>query len=290
MYGGERSADPRLTSFVLIGINAVVWLAIAATGGPAASLIDLLGARAQRDAARRRRAEPATTPRVERPPSARRLPGRRRLARRRRRRRLVAADHQRRSPTSRSGTSRCNMFALLVLGPQLERILGRARFLASTSSPGWPARCIVLWLSDASRLHPRRLRRDLRPARRAARDRAARRGDLRASCRTCCSAWSSPSSAAATSPGRATSAASSAAPRAAAILVYAPKRATARSSSGSASPASPSRCWCSLVRPAHRRARLSGPAHSPAPRRRTRVVTTGGRGLLHSHRCAHSCG
>lgn len=42
MYGGQRSADPRLTTYVLIAINAVVWLAIAATGGRVSRLVDLL--------------------------------------------------------------------------------------------------------------------------------------------------------------------------------------------------------------------------------------------------------
>ncbi len=42
MYGGQRSDDPRLTSYVLIGINALVWLAIAATGGRVSRLVDLL--------------------------------------------------------------------------------------------------------------------------------------------------------------------------------------------------------------------------------------------------------
>ena len=41
MYGGERSADPRLTTFVLIGINAVVWLAITVTGGRPSRLAHL---------------------------------------------------------------------------------------------------------------------------------------------------------------------------------------------------------------------------------------------------------
>jgi membrane associated rhomboid family serine protease len=46
LYGGERSADPRLTSYVLIGVNALVWLAIAATGGSKSRLADLLALRA----------------------------------------------------------------------------------------------------------------------------------------------------------------------------------------------------------------------------------------------------
>lgn len=45
LYGGERSADPRLTSYVLIGINVVVWLAILATGGQRSRLVDLLALR-----------------------------------------------------------------------------------------------------------------------------------------------------------------------------------------------------------------------------------------------------
>jgi membrane associated rhomboid family serine protease len=39
-YGGKRSTDPRLTSFVLIGINALVWVAILADGGNDSKLAD----------------------------------------------------------------------------------------------------------------------------------------------------------------------------------------------------------------------------------------------------------
>ncbi|CAM3813499.1 rhomboid family intramembrane serine protease [Nocardioides zeicaulis] len=42
LHGGRRSGDPRLTSFVLIGINVVVWLAITATGGRSSRLGDVL--------------------------------------------------------------------------------------------------------------------------------------------------------------------------------------------------------------------------------------------------------
>ncbi len=41
-YGGTRVEDPRLTSFVLIGINALVWLAIAATQGQTSKLVEYL--------------------------------------------------------------------------------------------------------------------------------------------------------------------------------------------------------------------------------------------------------
>jgi membrane associated rhomboid family serine protease len=38
-YGGKRSADPRLTSMVLIGTNVAVWLAILVTGWTNSSLV-----------------------------------------------------------------------------------------------------------------------------------------------------------------------------------------------------------------------------------------------------------
>jgi membrane associated rhomboid family serine protease len=44
-YGGLRSGNPGLTSSVLIGINAAVWLAVLATGASASRLVDLLALR-----------------------------------------------------------------------------------------------------------------------------------------------------------------------------------------------------------------------------------------------------
>lgn len=41
-YGGTRSADPRQTSIVLIGINVAVWLLITATGGGGSAWVDRL--------------------------------------------------------------------------------------------------------------------------------------------------------------------------------------------------------------------------------------------------------
>jgi membrane associated rhomboid family serine protease len=41
-YGGQRVNDPRLTTFALIGLNALVWLAILATGGENSRLLDKL--------------------------------------------------------------------------------------------------------------------------------------------------------------------------------------------------------------------------------------------------------
>jgi membrane associated rhomboid family serine protease len=42
-YGGTRSANRALTSLVLVGLNVAVWLAITATGGRASALLDRLG-------------------------------------------------------------------------------------------------------------------------------------------------------------------------------------------------------------------------------------------------------
>lgn len=41
-YGGQRVSDPRITTFVLIGLNALVWLAILATGGSTSKLLNYL--------------------------------------------------------------------------------------------------------------------------------------------------------------------------------------------------------------------------------------------------------
>lgn len=42
-YGGRASSNPMLTSSVLIGLNVVVWIAILVTGGNRSRLVDLLG-------------------------------------------------------------------------------------------------------------------------------------------------------------------------------------------------------------------------------------------------------
>ncbi len=70
-----------------------------------------------------------------------------------------------------------NMFALYVLGPQLELAVGRARFLALYFLSGLAGSALVYW---ARPRRARRLRRDLRADGRAADRRASRsRGDVR---------------------------------------------------------------------------------------------------------------
>ena len=46
-YGGSRSTRPALTSQVLVGINAVVWLAILLTGGQRSPLFRMLAIQTQ---------------------------------------------------------------------------------------------------------------------------------------------------------------------------------------------------------------------------------------------------
>ena len=140
MYGGERSADPRLTSYVLIGINAVVWLAIAATGGSSSRLADLLALRANGfcapgDGFIYDPVHPVCTT-------------------------AAAVDY----PGFADGawwqlmTSvfthveiwhlAMNMFALFIFGPALEGIIGRTRFLAVYLVSGLASSVLVLFLSS----------------------------------------------------------------------------------------------------------------------------------------------
>jgi len=139
MYGGERSADPRLTTYVLIGINAVVWLAIAATGGNSSRLADLLALRAQG------LCSPGDGYLYDIPQQACEAQG---------------ASFQ---PGVVDGawwqlvTSNfthveiwhvaLNLFALYVFGPALEGIIGRARFLAVYLVGGLASSVLVLFLS-----------------------------------------------------------------------------------------------------------------------------------------------
>jgi membrane associated rhomboid family serine protease len=44
-YGGERVSDPRITTFTLIGINVFVWLLIIATNAPTRGLVQILALR-----------------------------------------------------------------------------------------------------------------------------------------------------------------------------------------------------------------------------------------------------
>ena len=148
VYGGQRSADPRLTSYVLIGINAVVWLAIAATGGRLSRLVELLSLSPTG------RCTSASAP-------SQYYPG-------------ISDGGICEQLTSGDGlwhpgvadgawwqllTSAfthveiwhvaMNMFALFIFGPALEGIVGRARFLAIYLVSGLASSVLVLFLAGS---------------------------------------------------------------------------------------------------------------------------------------------
>jgi membrane associated rhomboid family serine protease len=139
LYGGERSADPRLTSYVIIGINALVWLAITATGGGRSRLVELLALRpngycAPGDGFVYDLTHPLCTT-----PGVREAAG-------------VADGAWWQLMTSvfthvEIWHLALNMFAVFILGPTLEGIVGRTRFLAVYLISGLASSALVMWLS-----------------------------------------------------------------------------------------------------------------------------------------------
>lgn len=139
-YGGSISSNPGLTSIVLIGLNVVVWVLITATGRYGSRLWDLF-ALAPRGSCREGDGYYPT----------------------------VSETACRTSDTARwaEGVSDgalwqlltsmfthvepwhlgFNMLALWVLGPQLESILGRGRYLATYLLSGLAGSVAVYWLS-----------------------------------------------------------------------------------------------------------------------------------------------
>jgi membrane associated rhomboid family serine protease len=132
-YGGKRSGDAGLTSQILVGINALVWLLIVSTGGSGSEWFNRLALL------------PRTVAFRLRDGSVEQIRG-------------IAS-----SPIGDGGaywqlvTSMFthielwhigfNMLALWVLGPQLELVIGRARFLALYLLSGLAGSATVYWLS-----------------------------------------------------------------------------------------------------------------------------------------------
>jgi membrane associated rhomboid family serine protease len=138
-YGGKRSANPALTSMVLMGINAVVWLAILVTGGSRSDLVDRLGLRTDGTCA------PGDGYLYDLSRAACDAAGGQFLA-------GVADGAWWQLVTSQFTHVQLwhiagNMLALWFLGPQLEAVLGRARFLALYLLSGLAGSVAVLWLS-----------------------------------------------------------------------------------------------------------------------------------------------
>jgi membrane associated rhomboid family serine protease len=127
-YGGTRVGDPRLTSFVLIGINALVWLAIQVTGGSGSRLIDTLALLP--DSAFRRSAD-GTVEVVRGVADGAWW-------------QLVTSEFTHVSVVHIA----LNMLALYFLGPVLENALGRWRFLAVYLVSGMAGAAAVMLFSD----------------------------------------------------------------------------------------------------------------------------------------------
>jgi membrane associated rhomboid family serine protease len=137
-YGGVRSANPGLTTMVLIGVNVAVWIAVLAAGGSSSYLVDLLGLRPNGvciggglvfDVSHQRcDAEAGTW-----------LPG-------------VVDGAYWQLVTSMFLHVQLwhiggNMLALYMLGPQIETVMGRTRFLALYFLSGLAGSATVYWLS-----------------------------------------------------------------------------------------------------------------------------------------------
>ena len=147
LYGGRRSADPRLTSYVLVGINALVWLAIVATGGRGSRLVDLLALTPQ-GRCTSRSAPGSYFPSVTDEAlclggtggDGSWMPG--------------AADGAWWQLLTSAFTHVeiwhvvMNLLALAVLGPATEQVLGRTRFLAVYLAGALGGSTAVMWLSD----------------------------------------------------------------------------------------------------------------------------------------------
>jgi membrane associated rhomboid family serine protease len=141
-YGGQRVRDPRLTTFVLIGVNVAVWLLIQATGGRTSTLVDTLGMRPDGLCIEPggNRFLPGASEAACSVTGLDWLPG-------------VADGAWWQVITSAFTHEQAlhigfNMLALYFLGPMLENVLGRTRFLALYLVSGITGSAAVMVLSS----------------------------------------------------------------------------------------------------------------------------------------------
>jgi membrane associated rhomboid family serine protease len=140
-YGGIRPTNPGATTIALIGINAAVWFAIVATGWKSSALIERLalsplGTCFTTDGGFY---FPNLTEATCTAPGTDYVPG-------------VADGSYWQLASSMFAHVEIwhiafNMFALYALGPQLELVLGRARFLALYLLSGLAGSTLVYWLA-----------------------------------------------------------------------------------------------------------------------------------------------
>lgn len=134
-YGGLRPTDASLTSMVLIALNVGVWVAILATGGNDSRLVDWLALRPHGFCLTQGGFFEATG--LSCPSGGQLYPG-------------VSDGAYWQLVTAMFTHVQLwhigfNMFALYVLGPQLELTLGRARFLALYFLSGLAGSALVYW-------------------------------------------------------------------------------------------------------------------------------------------------
>lgn len=137
-YGGLRPGNPGLTSLVLIGLNAAVWLAILATGGASSRLVDYLALRPSGLCLTGRGAFVVGEGRCT-AAGGQWLPG-------------VSDGAWWQLMTSAFTHVEVwhigfNMLALWILGPQLEQAIGRWRFLALYLLSALAGSALVYWAS-----------------------------------------------------------------------------------------------------------------------------------------------
>jgi membrane associated rhomboid family serine protease len=146
-YGGLRPSNASITSFVLIGINAVVWLAIIATGGAASRIYNWFALVPEGrcvPAGQLDRYFPTVHSEAlcSAQPGTQWIPG-------------VSDGAYWQLMTSAFTHVQpwhigFNMLALYVLGPQLEMVIGRARFLALYLLSALTGAALVYWAAPVS--------------------------------------------------------------------------------------------------------------------------------------------
>ena len=139
-YGGSRSTRAALTSQVLVGINAVIWLAVLLTGGQRSPLFRMLAIQTQGFCATERYILAVDSPAQCAALGATWTDG-------------VTSGAWWQVLTNAFTHLDVihiafNMVALYVLGPQLESVLGRARFLALYLVSALTGSAVVTWFSD----------------------------------------------------------------------------------------------------------------------------------------------
>lgn len=138
-YGGRPSANPALTSIVLIVINAAVWIAITATGGSTSRIVSWLALHARGICVDGDARIFTTQVACDAGQSAQWVPG-------------VSGGGYWELLTSMFAHVEpwhigFNMLALWFLGPQLEQVVGRTRFLAIYFLSGLAGSVAVYWLA-----------------------------------------------------------------------------------------------------------------------------------------------